>query len=41
MGFAKDVVVATESDVRQFGQNPSLVICPALIYGKEIYRAAG
>ncbi|OHB67906.1 MAG: hypothetical protein A2Y76_11300 [Planctomycetes bacterium RBG_13_60_9] len=41
IGFAKDVVVATESDVRQFGKNPSLVICPALTQGKEIYRAAG
>jgi predicted nucleotidyltransferase len=41
IGFAKDVVVATESDVRQFGKNPSLVICPALRQGKEIYHAAG
>jgi predicted nucleotidyltransferase len=41
IGFAKDVVVATESDVRQFGKNPSLVICPALTQGREIYHAAG
>jgi predicted nucleotidyltransferase len=41
IGFAKDVVVATESDIRQFGKNPSLVICPALSQGKEIYHAAG
>jgi predicted nucleotidyltransferase len=41
IGFAKDVVVVTESDVRQFGDDPSLVICPALHHGREIYRAAG
>jgi predicted nucleotidyltransferase len=41
IGFAKDVVVVTESDIRQFGKNPSLVICPALRQGKEIYHAAG
>jgi len=41
IGFAKDIVVVTESDVRQFGTNPSLVICPALRQGKEIYHAAG
>ncbi len=41
IGFAKDVVVATEGDIRQFGKNPSLVICPALSQGKEIYHAAG
>lgn len=41
IGFAKDVVVATENDVERSGMNPSLVICPALRQGKEIYRAAG
>ena len=41
IGFAKDVVVVTESDVRQFGKNPSLVIYPALSQGKEIYHVAG
>ncbi len=41
IGFAKDVVVATESDIRQFGKNPSLVICPAISQGKEIYHATG
>jgi len=40
LGFAKDVVVATETDVRLFGSNPSLVIYPALNQGKEIYHAA-
>jgi len=41
LGLAKDVVVVTESDIRQFGTNPSLVIYPALHQGREIYRAAG
>lgn len=41
LGFAKDVVVATESNIRKFGKNPSLVFCPALSQGKEIYHAAG
>lgn len=41
IGFAKDVVVVTESDIREFGKNPSLVICPALRQGREIYHAAG
>jgi uncharacterized protein len=41
IGVAKDVVVATESDIRQFGTNPSLVIYPALRQGREIYHAAG
>jgi predicted nucleotidyltransferase len=41
IGFAKDVIVVTESDIRKYGRNPSLVICPALTQGKEIYHAAG
>jgi predicted nucleotidyltransferase len=41
IGFAKDVVVVTESDVRQFGENPSLIVYPALRQGREIYHAAG
>jgi predicted nucleotidyltransferase len=41
IGFAKDVVVVTESDVREYGENPSVVISPALTEGKEIYHAAG
>ncbi len=41
LGVAKDIVVVTESDVREHGENPSLVLCPALREGKEIYRAAG
>lgn len=41
LGFAKDVVVVTESDIREYGDNPSLVINPALNQGKELYHAAG
>jgi predicted nucleotidyltransferase len=39
LGFAKDIVVVTESDVRKHRDNPSLVLYPALRQGKEIYRA--
>ena len=41
LGVAKDVVVVTESDVREHGRNPSLVLYPALQHGKELYNAAG
>jgi len=41
LGVAKDVVVVTQSDVREHGENPSLVLCPALQHGKELYNAAG
>jgi serine/threonine-protein kinase len=37
---AKDIVVVTESDVRQYGDEPSLVICPPLKEGRELYRAS-
>jgi len=37
-GIAKDIVVVTESDVRMYGDNPSLVLFPALQEGREIYR---
>jgi len=40
LGVAKDVIVVTESDVREFGENPSLVIKPALEEGREVYHAA-
>ena len=40
LGIAKDIVVVTESDVRQFSDEPSLVICPALKEGKELYCAS-
>jgi len=39
LGIAKDVVVVTEGDVRAYGDNPSLVLFPALREGREIYRA--
>jgi predicted nucleotidyltransferase len=38
LGVAKDVVVVTESDVRNFGDNPYLVIHPALRDGRELYH---
>jgi predicted nucleotidyltransferase len=41
LGVAKDIVVVTESDVREHGQNPSLVLYPALRHGKELYNAGG
>jgi len=41
LGVAKDVIVVTESDVKEFGENPSLVIKPALEEGREVYHAAG
>jgi uncharacterized protein len=41
LDLAKDIVVATEGDVRNYGDNPSLVLCPALREGRELYRAPG
>lgn len=41
LGIPKNVVVVTESDVREHGDNPSLVLCPALQHGKELYNVAG
>ncbi len=40
LGVAKDIVVVTESDVRMYGDEPSLVLYPALREGKELYVAA-
>ena len=40
LGHPKDVVVVTESDVTQYAEDPSLILCPALREGKELYRAA-
>jgi len=40
LGISKDVIVVTESDVKEFGENPSLVIKPALEEGWEVYHAA-
>ncbi len=39
-GFSKDILVVTQKDIRDFGDEPSLVIKPALEEGKELYRAA-
>jgi predicted nucleotidyltransferase len=38
-GLAKDVVVVTESDMHRYGDDPSLVLYPALREGKELYNA--
>jgi predicted nucleotidyltransferase len=40
LGVAKHIVVVTESDVRQFADEPSLVVQPALREGRELYRAS-
>jgi len=40
LGASKDIVVVTETDVRQFSDEPSLVIHPALREGRELYRAS-
>lgn len=40
LGFAKDIVVVTESDIREHAVNPSLVIKEALEMGKELYGEA-
>ncbi len=40
VGVAKDIVVVTENDVQQYGDNPALVLYPALREGKEIYRVS-
>lgn len=34
-----DFVVVTEEDIERYGTNHSLVICPALEQGREIYSA--
>jgi len=39
LGAAVDVVVATDSDLQQYGQNFSLVYYPALREGRAIYAA--
>ena len=39
LGVAKDIVVVTESDVREHRDEPSLILFPALREGKELYRA--
>ena len=39
IGFAKDIVVVTQSDIKKYCNNPSLIIYPALKHGREIYHA--
>lgn len=39
LGFAADVAVVTEKDVERFSEDPSLVVCPALREGRELYHA--
>lgn len=41
LGVAKDVVVVTETDIKEHRENPSLVIFPALREGRELYHAGG
>jgi hypothetical protein len=40
LGMPKDIVVVTESDVRSYGANPSLVIASALAEGRELYQVS-
>lgn len=39
LGRAVDVIVATPDDIRQYGNNPSLVLYPAIHEGIEIYAS--
>lgn len=39
-GFAKDIVVVTESDVQEYGSNPYMIIKNVLEEGRELYRAS-
>lgn len=39
-GYAVDIVVATESDLANYSDNPGLIFRQALLDGKELYRAA-
>lgn len=41
LGVTKNVIVVTESDVKEFGGNPFLVMKPALEEGREVYHAGG
>jgi len=40
LGIAVDIIAVQESDVREHGDNPYLVIHTALTQGEELYRAA-
>lgn len=39
LSISKDIIVVTEGDIQNYGQNPSLIIAPALADGKELYHA--
>jgi len=39
IGVSKDIIVVTEQDVTEHGNNPSLVLKPALEEGRELYAA--
>lgn len=39
IGVSKDVIVVTDKDVSEYGDNPSLVLKPAIEEGIEIYAA--
>jgi predicted nucleotidyltransferase len=40
LGCPTDIAVVTDDDIRRYGDDPSLVICPALEEGRELYRAS-
>ncbi len=37
IGFAIDIVVVTEEDVKQYRDNPGMIIGSALAEGRELY----
>ncbi|MEO5345296.1 MAG: nucleotidyltransferase domain-containing protein [Magnetococcus sp. YQC-9] len=39
MGVSKDIIVVTMQDLVDYGDEPSLIIAPALSEGKELYHA--
>lgn len=39
LGIAIDIVVATEEDVRTYGQRKGSILKPALQYGRVLYEA--
>jgi len=41
IGFAKDIVVVTESDIRKYRTDPYMIIKNAIEEGREVYLAAG
>lgn len=39
VGIAVDVVVATEEDIKKYGQSPGVILKPALKEGRVLYEA--